>query len=324
MDSLAFVFPGQNSRYPAMLEKLLEWDPRNAAWIERASTVVGRDLRRHYRASNPDLFARNRDVQIGVFLANHLHWQNLERAGVRAEYSAGLSLGEYNHLVHIGALEFDDAVRLLEARGRAYERGPSGKMIALVPVDQADVRRLIAELHLEASVSVAMINTPRQIVISGDAAAVELVAARAEDEFAAHVAVVDEALPMHSSLFRGVAAEFCEALAAVRWRNAAGPYLPNVLGRFVRMSAPGVFVNALSRHVCDTVRWRDSIDAIAQAAPGAVFVEAGPRAVLTGMFGRKWLSPIRFATDAAEDLGAGLAAVVEELTGGSGRAAVSF
>jgi len=103
--ALAWIFPGQNSRYPSMLEKLVARDRESVQWIERASDVLGRDLARHYRSDNDGIFARNRDVQIGVFLANHLHWQSLERAGLRAGCSAGLSLGEYNHLVHIGALD---------------------------------------------------------------------------------------------------------------------------------------------------------------------------------------------------------------------------
>ena len=144
--SLTFLFPGQNSRYPAMIDRLVGADRENLQWIERASDALGRDLARHYHASNPDIFARNRDVQVGVFLANHLHWQNLERAGIHADRSAGLSLGEYNHLVHIGALEFDDAVRLLDGRGAAYERGPSGKMAAVFPRRCRGARTLLADL----------------------------------------------------------------------------------------------------------------------------------------------------------------------------------
>ena len=83
---LAFLFPGQNSRYPAMFAKLLAWDRENHQWMERASAVLKRDVRAHFTEWDAEIFAHNRDVQIGVFLANHLHWQNLERAGISARY----------------------------------------------------------------------------------------------------------------------------------------------------------------------------------------------------------------------------------------------
>src|SRR5687768_15241093 len=126
-----------------MLQKLLDSDPAGGEWLDRASDVLGRDIRAHYRAANPSMFVCNRDVQIGVFLANHLHWRMLERAGITASYSAGLSLGEYNHLVHIGALEFDDALRVLEARGNAYDEGPRGKMTAVFPASADDMTELL-------------------------------------------------------------------------------------------------------------------------------------------------------------------------------------
>jgi [acyl-carrier-protein] S-malonyltransferase len=312
---LAWIFPGQNSRYPSMLEKLVDADREDARWVERASDALGRNLARHYQASNPDIFGRNRDVQIGVFLANHLHWQRLERAGLRAACSAGLSLGEYNHLVHIGALDFDAALRLLDARGAAYERGPSGKMAAVFPVAPEELEPLVADLGLGDRLGVAMINTPRQVVLSGDAEAVDAGAARAEDAFATHTAIVECAVPMHSPLFRPVARAFRPALEDVRWRSPALPYLANVSGCFEGDPAPHVFVDSLSRHVCSTVRWRDCIEAIIEKAGDVTFVETGPRSILTGLFGRKWRAPRRFATDTVEDPAA-LDALIEELSSG--------
>src|SRR5436190_18392596 len=89
------------------------------------------------------MFATNRDVQIGAFLANHLHLRGLERAGIAADISLGLSVGEYNHLVHIAALSFEDAVRLVEARGVAFDAGPDGAMAAVTPLETAALERVI-------------------------------------------------------------------------------------------------------------------------------------------------------------------------------------
>src|ERR1700733_11260837 len=106
LSPIVFMFPGQSSRYPGMIEKIIATHPESEAIVRHASDILGRDLVAHYRVGKADMFACNRDVQIGVFLANHLHLCLLERAGVRGAWSLGLSLGEYNHLVHIGALSF--------------------------------------------------------------------------------------------------------------------------------------------------------------------------------------------------------------------------
>ncbi len=319
--AVSLIFPGQNSRYPSMFRRLVEWDPANAAWLRRASDVLGRDLARQYDERNPDAFARNRDVQIAVFLANHMHWQNLERAGVDAGHSAGLSLGEYNHLVHIGALSFDDALVLLEARGAAYENGPAGGMIAVYPVAVADIRDLVDRLGLGDRVDVALINSPRHVVLSGDSASVTAAAAAAQEEFLAEATTIDGTRPMHSRLFAPVAAAFRPALDAAPFQSPRRPYLPNVTGSLATNPPAAFFADALVRQVRSTVRWSDSMETLLGVDEQMVFIECGPRSVLTNLFGRKWRSPMRYATDAADDFASGLERVLEELTGGVRRAA---
>lgn len=321
--SIAFLFPGQNSRYPSMLAKVLTGDRANAEWLDRASAALKRDLRAHYHPDNPEMFARNRDVQIGVFLANHLHWQSLERAGLHAAYSAGLSLGEYNHLVHIGALGFEDALHVLEERGRAYENGPSGKMTAVLSASVCDVERLLSGLDLTRRVGIGMVNTPRQAVLSGEAAAVDRAAAAAEDELGAGTVVIESALPMHSPLYRTIGDTLRPALERAHWHCPNKPYLSNVSGALEYRPGPAVFVDSLARHVWNTVRWRDSIEVLAGAAGVTTFVEAGPKSVLAGLFSRKWVAPQRFSTDAGEDINSTIAEIVAEIANGSHGAAVA-
>ncbi len=318
--SLEFLFPGQNSRYRSMFGKLLAWDQANLQWMERASDVLKRDLRAQYDEANVEMFADNRDVQIGVFLANHMHWQNLERAGLRAEYSAGLSLGEYNHLVHIGALEFDDALRVLEARGDAYERGPRGKMAVVFPVSEDDLKGLLQNLGLAGRLAIGMINTSRQFVLSGDANAVDQASRAAEEELLAEATVIEERLPMHSPLFQTVGDWLRPALQAVGWRSPERPYLPNLTGSFAREPSAAVFVDLLSRHTWNPVRWRESMETLVGASSAMTFVEAGAKSVLTNFFGKKWLNPRRFPTDAESDFSNNMQRLLEELRGGSARA----
>ena len=106
--TLVFTFPGQSSRDPEMVARAFAMAPDAASAVfAEASDVLGRDVVRHYTEGKGSRFATNRDIQLGVFLVNHVHLRALEDAGVSAEHSLGLSLGEYNHVVHIGALAFE-------------------------------------------------------------------------------------------------------------------------------------------------------------------------------------------------------------------------
>ena len=321
---LAFLFPGQNSRDPGMLEKMSAWDRANEELMERASDTLGRDLKTHFRADNPCIFDRNRDVQIAVFLANHMHWQSLERAGLRAEYSAGLSLGEYNHLVHIGTLDFEDALRILTARGEAYDAAPRGMMVAVFPLSAGDVEAVVAKLDCKDRVAIGMRNTPQQYVLSGEREAVEAAVRELEDEFCAHSSVVDERLPMHSPLFHGVGEKLRPVLEQVRWRSSVRPYLSNVKGDFVLRPAAADFVEALSCHPWQPVRWKESMESLVAAADGLVMIEAGPKAVLSRFFSKRWLNPRRYCTDSEDASSVNIDKITQELAGAlSGTANVS-
>ena len=109
-----FLFPGQSSTQPDLFGTARAVDPDGtAALLDEASDVVGYDLAAHY--ANGSSFKTNVDVQVGVFVCNYLHLAALRRRGVDAPISLGLSLGEYSHVVHIGALGFLDGLRLVAA-----------------------------------------------------------------------------------------------------------------------------------------------------------------------------------------------------------------
>lgn len=310
-----FLFPGQNSRNPRMLERALALHPENRALVARASAVAGIDLERHF-AESPDPFARNRHVQVGVFLTSVAYLESLRRDGIESVLSLGLSLGEYAHLYDIGALGLEEIVALLIARGDAYDAAPSGTMAAAFPVELSDLEALLP--RVTGVVTVAMHNTPQQYVLSGEAEAVAAAGALVEEELYGRAVVIEPRLPMHSPLFRGAGERLRPALARAPWRAPRKPWLSNVHGRPLAAPSAADLADALERHVCSTVHWRQSIEAAASAHPGAVFVEVGPGRVLTDMLGRKWVSPERHAVDAGEgDARAAFEQLVETLRNGS-------
>jgi [acyl-carrier-protein] S-malonyltransferase len=311
--TLVFIFPGQSSRYPGMLHKLSALHPDNAQLLDAASDYLHRDLGTHYRADNAEAYARNRDIQIGVFLANQMFLQVLQAEGIEAELSCGLSLGEWNHLVHIGALDLRQALLAVEQRGLAYDDGPKGSMASVFPIDLEELEELAARTRELGVLEVVNLNSPRQQVLSGEDApllrALELI----EEETFAQAVMIEKKIPMHCSTFAPVGARFRTYLESVPFTAPRRPYLPNRLGEIVESPEKQTFVELLSTHVHMPVLWRRSIDHLVQRHPEAVFVEVGPMSVLYNLLNKKWHRNKKFCADSREETATHLVRVIEDL-----------
>ena len=295
-------FPGQNSRDPAMLVRLLAAWPEGAAVIDEASEILSRDLWAAYQPRRREaMFADNRAVQVGVFLCSHLHMQALGRRGIAGDLSLGLSLGEYNHLVHIGALSFAEALQLVDARGAAYDRGPAGMTAAVFPIEEEELIDLVAKARPHGVVEVVNLNSPTQHVVSGERTAVEALLALVAEESFAETVVIDERLPLHSSLFAPVAEAFRPHLLRAIWRRPHKPYYPNVKPGPLTCPTPADFVDLLTRQVAAPVLFRDAVEHVIDRHPAAEFIEVGARAVLSGLL-RRWVKNPRRKTDGADGL----------------------
>jgi [acyl-carrier-protein] S-malonyltransferase len=311
---LIFMFPGQSSRYPGMLEKIEKLHPQNAAIVDRACSVLDWDLRAQFAEENEAAYARSLDVQIGVFLANHLFMRTLQARGVDAEISLGLSLGEYNHLVHIGALGFEEALRTVRARGEAYEAGPRGWMASVQPIDLEELEGVVQDVGARHGLlEIVNLNSPRQHVISGVQAAVEAAVGQLEADHYVQPEIIERQVPMHSTLFEVVGERFRAQLEGVNFQTPDRPYLPNRLGRFLEEPTRADFIDLCATHVHEPVYWRRSIECVRHLHPEAVFVEVGPRAVLHNLMQRKWLRNPKFRTDSRDDTAAHLDEVVGAL-----------
>lgn len=282
------VFPGQTSRRRDMWRWPLEAIPQRARdLIEHASELLGQDLGHHYRADNEAMFATNRDVQVGVFLANHLHLLLLEEAGVRSSRSLGLSLGEYNHLVHIGALAFDDALTLVAARGAVYDAGPAGAMAAVFPLDLATLAGVVEQARAHGVVEIALLNSPTQHVIAGDHAAVDAALAMLEQEHFVQGRIIEPRIPMHASSFEPAARALRRHLERAPWRVPHAAYVPNATAQPIDQAGPSDFIELLTRHAHEPVRWQASVARVLAEEPRGFFVEVGPGSALTEL-GRRW------------------------------------
>lgn len=278
------LFGGQSSRDADMFDRLEAADADVGATARaRAAEILGGD---------PTDFATNRTIQVSV-MAVTLGWLEVTRAwDLRSTASAGLSLGEYAHLVDVGAVTPDDCLALVARRGELYDEGPEGAMAAIFPASWDELAPLVervADAHGgPTGLAPAVFNSPSQTVVAGSHAAVQELIDAAEEEVYAQGVVVEDRIPMHTPRFAPVAEPFRRALAEVAWgTDTRIDYRPNVTGH-VEPADPETLTDRLTRHVCEPVLWRASVDALAAELPHAIFLEVGPRTVLRDLMLRRW------------------------------------
>jgi [acyl-carrier-protein] S-malonyltransferase len=282
------MFPGQSSARPDVLVRARQAHPAAGDIARRAAAVLDPGDAAAWLDPAGARLSSNRDVQAVVFLATQMYLAALASEGVEAERSLGLSLGEYSHLVHIGALRFEDGLRLVLERGRCFDQAPTGMMVTALAVDLAAVAAVVEQAGAHGTVVISNYNAPTQHVISGAAPAVQWAAQTLEDEHAAHTTVIEERVPMHSPLMRGVAEVFGRILLRAPWRPPSRIYRPNVTAASIAGATPADFVAHLTRHVSEPVRWQASIDAVVAESPEARLVEVGPGSVLHNLVARAW------------------------------------
>lgn len=281
-----FLFPGQSSIGPGMIQRAACAHPAARALLDRAVGVLGAGAGAGCLGDAAP--ATNRDVQVSVFVVSQMYLAALQAEGVAGVASLGLSLGEYSHLVHCGALTFEDAVALVNERGHCYDQAPQGSMVTVLAVDYDTVSQVVNAARARGPIVISNYNTPTQHVIAGADQAVNWAAATLEEEHAAHTAVIERRVPMHSPLMTPVARAFQPALARAHWQRATLDYLPNVTAAPIANPAPADLVASLTRHVHEPVLWQSSMDAAVARHADATFVEVGPGGVLDNMIARSW------------------------------------
>lgn len=315
MSTSIFLFPGQSSVDAGMIARARALGPAAESVLARAETVLGSDAIARYAGAGGVQLESNRDVQVAGFLATQMHLHALCAAGVHTDCSLGLSLGEYSHLVHIGALTFEAALSLVDRRGQAYDESPPGVMITVLGATESEVGSAVTLASAHGTVVISNYNTPTQHVIAGERTAVEWAAAILEGEVAARCVETESRVPMHSPLLAPVADAFRPSLRSAPWKPARHSYLPNVSGRNEATTTADVYVERLAAHVTEPVQWRCSIEAVAARFPRAWFVEVGPGAVVHNMLSRSWLDVRRTRTDdpSGSDAPAWFAATLERI-----------
>lgn len=282
----AFLFPGQGSQSVGMMNGLAQ-HPEVKQTFDEASAALGEDLWKLVMEGPAEILNQTTYTQPAMLAADIATWRvYLGQSGVMPAVMAGHSLGEIAALVAAGALDFADAVKLTRFRAEAMQNAVPegvGAMAAVLGLEDDAVRAVCAEAARGEVLEPVNLNSPGQVVIAGNKAAVERGMDLAKEKGAKRALSLPVSVPSHSSLMKPAAEKFRVYLESVNLRLPSVPVLQNAdVQTFIE---PAAIKDALARQLHSPVRWVETIQAI--AGQGIVrCVECGPGKVLTGLVKR--------------------------------------
>ncbi len=321
---IAFVFPGQGSQAVGMGRDLAEVFPEARAVFDEADTVLGEDLSRLCFEGPEEALRLTENTQPAILTVSVAALRVLEAAGVRPDWVAGHSLGEYSAVVAAGGLSLGDALVTVRRRGTYMQAAVpvgQGAMAAILLLDAAQVAEACAQAAQGEVVAPANLNAPGQTVIAGHAAAVERAMQACLERGARQAKLLPVSAPFHCELMRPAQERLAPDLLALGFRDLRVPLMNNVDAAPARAAQD--VRDGLRRQVSGAVRWQESIERLRDAGV-TTFVEIGPGKVLSGLVTRILGRQTRVAnvSDAASleaTLKALRGAAQEEPSGGTAR-----
>lgn len=314
--SFAFVFPGQGSQSVGMLASLSDV-PIVRSTFEEASGVLGYDLWKLIQDGPRERLDATECTQPAMLTAGIALWRLWrERGGADPAVVSGHSLGEFTALTCAGALDFTAAIGLVRFRGQVMQEAMApgaGAMPAILGLDDAQIEAACREAAQGAVVEAVNFNSPGQVVIAGERAAVQRAAELAKGRGAKRAIELPVSVPSHCSLMRGAGQRLGESLADIDVRAPRLRYFSPVDVAFHEQ--PADIRAHLRRQLSSPVQWTRTIQAL--AAQVGQIIECGPGKVLTALNRRIERRPgLDFlAVEDAETLSAALAAVQAGVAG---------
>lgn len=276
---LVFTFPGQGSQRPGMGAPWTD----HPSWelVTDATEAADRDVAYLLLEADQAELTQTRNAQLACFTLSMVVLDAIERTGLAPVAAAGHSLGEYSALVAVGALPFDDGVRLVAERGEAMQMAAEDRPGTMAAVLGLDVEQVwVACRRADAEVWVANDNAPGQVVIAGEAEGVARAGEIAKELGAKKIMAFPVGGAFHTPLMAGARTRLRKAIANCRFTDCEVPVVANVDATAHREAED--WPALLSAQLSSPVLWRQTLSEI--GALGATHVvEVGPGGVLTGM-----------------------------------------
>ncbi|MEZ5525683.1 MAG: ACP S-malonyltransferase [Pseudomonadales bacterium] len=282
--SLAFVFPGQGSQSIGMLADVSERFPQVKATFDEASTALSTDLWQLVQDGPADVLNRTDMTQPALLTASVALWRIWnEQGGATPAYMSGHSLGEYSALVCAGALSFEDAVKLVNKRGLFMQSAvPAGEgaMAAIIGLEDAAIESACEQAGQGSVVSAVNYNSPGQVVIAGQTAAVNRAIELCKEAGAKRAMPLPVSVPSHCELMRPAAEQLAAELETININAPTIPVVQNVIAD-VAADAAAIKDN-LVQQLYRPVLWVDCVNYMTGQGVERM-LECGPGKVLSGL-----------------------------------------
>ena len=285
MKKFAMVFPGQGSQTVGMLAELAGDYPIVQETFKQASETLGYDLWQLVQEGPAEELNKTWQTQPALLTASvavYRVWQQ-KYPELKPEVMAGHSLGEYSALVCAGVLDFQDAVKLVELRGKLMQQAVpegTGAMYAIIGLDNEAIINACKQAEQGEVVSAVNFNSPGQVVIAGAKAAVERAAALCKEAGAKRALPLAVSVPSHCALMKPAADQLSVSLESITLKAPTVSVLNNVDVK--AESDADTIRNALVRQLYSPVRWTETVEKMSHSGV-EVLVEIGPGKVLNGL-----------------------------------------
>lgn len=280
MTKTAFLFAGQGAQKLGMARDLYDQYPIVKETYDQASRVLGYDLR-DLIDQDEEKLNQTRYTQPAILTTSVAIYRLLVEKGLQPDMVAGLSLGEYSALVAAGSLDFEDAVALIAKRGQFMETAApagTGKMVAVMNTDVALIEEVCEKASDKGYVKPANYNTPAQIVIGGDVAAVDAAVDYLKEAGAKRLIPLNVSGPFHTALLQPASEKLALELETVDFQDFQIPLVGNTEAKVMEKEQ---IKSLLARQVMEPVRFYESIDTMKELGLTKV-IEIGPGKVLSG------------------------------------------
>lgn len=286
MSKTAFLFPGQGAQYVGMGKEISENFDLAREVFDEANKAIDLDIKDICFKGPEEELMKTENTQPAILATSVAILKVAEEKGLKADVTAGLSLGEYTSLVYSGALDFNEAIKLVKKRG-AYmqEAVPEGKgaMAAILGLEREVVEQVIEESKDAGIISGANFNCPGQIVLSGEVGAIYKATSIAKEKGARRATVLPVSAPFHCEMLKPAGEKLKLALEDVEVKNMDTKVISNVKAEYIKSSED--IKDLLIKQVSSSVLWEDSIELMLEDGVDK-FVEIGPSKTLSAFVKR--------------------------------------
>lgn len=284
-NNIAFVFPGQGSQYVEMGKDFYDNYEVAREYFDKANEILDIDLKKLCFEGPEDKLTETQNTQPAIFTVSMIAYEILKAEGIEPKMVAGHSLGEYAALCSAGVFDFETGLKLVRKRGElmasAVSEGSKGTMAAIIALKRDKIEEICSEV--EGVCELANINSPIQIVISGEEKAVHSAMEKAEEAGAKKIVELNVSSAFHSQLMEPAKNKLEEYINTIEFNDPEVPVIANSTADFVENREE--IVAALKEQLTNPVRWVESMELMGENDI-ELALEVGPGRVLKSLMRR--------------------------------------